>query len=165
MRASLFPVAALALPVAALAGDCDVPLAAAMKINDIPYRMHMESGSGAGAEVSDMVATADRLYVRVDGAWHSMDRDKDTAEEMAAALAAGQLDCSLLRQEPVGGVAATVYDVRQTDDEGVSDHTVWIADDSGLMLRLVMKEEAGDGGEVTTVDFAYDDVTAPVGAD
>lgn len=165
MRALLFPVAALALPVAALAGDCDVPLAAAMKINDIPYRMHMERGSGADAEVSDMVATADRMYVRVDGAWHAMDRDRDTAEEMAAALAAGQLECSLLRQEPVGGVAATVYDVRQTDEDGVTEQTVWIDDASGLMLRIVMKDEDGDGGEVTTGDFGYDDVAAPVGAE
>ncbi len=159
----------------AFAGACDTPLAAALKMNTIPYKLHTVTTGGPDAAAnggqptaSDMVATADKMYIEVDGSWHSVPRPKDMGDDAVAAMQAGNVSCSRLRDELVDGVATSVWQVDEKDDEDITRQTVWIADDSGLMLRAEFEMDVGGGDagkSSTTADFSYTDVTPPAGAE
>lgn len=166
-------LASLAAGVPAFAGDCDVPLAAAIKMFTVPYRMHSVTTGGAAAALAggkpvqaDMIATPDKMYIEVKGHWHAIERPKPDEDDNVAAMKAGKVSCSKLRDEAVDGVAASVWQVDQKDDEDLKQQTVWIADDSGLILKgeFQMDVGGGDAGKsTTTIELSYTDVTPPPG--
>ena len=166
-------LASLAAGAAALADDCDVPLAAAVKMYTVPYRMHSVTTGGAAAALAggkpvqaDMVATADKMYIQVNGAWHAIERPKPDEDDNVEAMKAGKAICTRLREEAVDGVPAIVWQVEQKDVQEMKQQTVWIADDSGLMLKGEFQMDVG-GGDVgkstTTIELSYTDVTPPPG--
>ncbi|MFO1142879.1 MAG: hypothetical protein U1E59_10880 [Amaricoccus sp.] len=167
-------VAALALPGAATAGGCDAPLAAAKKLDTVPYKMHSVTlavgGDAADAdpEVADMIATNDKLYFEVDGAWQAVPRDMSGLGDLDDDVASGDVTCRQLADAEVNGVPTVVYAIDDKAQPDVTEQTVWIGKDSGLMMRAqsVMDEGDGDGGKSqTTMDFAFDDVKAPEGVE
>ena len=171
--ASLALLGAIALPGPAAAGACDGPLAAADKMYTVPYRMHSVTTGGAAAALAggkpvqaDMVATPDKMYIQVKGAWHAIERPKPDEDDNVEAMKAGKVICTRLREEAVDGVPATVWQVEQKDVEEMKQQTVWIADDSGLMLKGEFQMDVG-GGDVgkstTTIELSYTDVTPPPG--
>ena len=168
------PLIAVGLGVAgfARAEDCAVPLAAALKLDQVPYHMRMtdvdgtdKAVNGGSPTVSEVIATADKMYVNVDGKWRAIDKithdDEDVQNEIKNS------SCAYLRDEAVGGVDAAVYHVSDKPDEDtVIEETLWVAKDSGLVLRMDIDTDVG-GGDVgkshssSLIDYA--DVSPPAG--
>ena len=155
----------------ARADDCEAAMAAMLKLHATPNRMEMTEASGSDAggkpEVSVMISTADRVYVQVEGSWHSVEKDPADVPDMENALSSGDFTCTRLREEAVGGVASTVYHIdNRSDPDTTISETIWVADDSGLPLRIEteMDTGAGDVGKShTTIVLDYDDVKPPAG--
>ncbi|MFO1209682.1 MAG: hypothetical protein U1E40_10725 [Amaricoccus sp.] len=167
-------VLGLALPGAAAAGGCDAALAAAKKLDTVPYKLHSVTlavgGDAADAdpEVADMIATDDKLYFEVDGAWQAVPRDMSGLGDLDDDVASGDVTCRQLADADVNGVATAVYAIDDKAQQDVTSQTVWIAKDSGLMLRAQsVMDEGDDGGgkSQTTMDFSFDDVKAPEGVE
>ncbi len=72
-------------------------LAAAKKLDSVPYRMHSETVAVGQAdsepEVADMVATEDKLYFDMDGEWQSVPRDMSGLDQIDDELATGDVRC------------------------------------------------------------------------
>jgi hypothetical protein len=170
----LLPPFLIALGAAgpALAGACDAPLAAAMKMSTIPYRMQSVTTSGVGnaadtaSTPSEMVATADKMYIHTGGSWHAMARPKDLSDAITAAMQEGSVGCSKTGAETIDGAATSVYQIETPDDEDIKSQTVWIADDTQLMVKAEFQLDVGGGDagkSSTTATFSYTDVTPPPG--
>jgi hypothetical protein len=169
----LAAVAALALPGAAFAGGCETALAAAKKLETLPYRMHSVSLAAGDAaesapEVSDMIATKDKLYFEMDGEWQSVPRDMSGMGRIDADLASDGVSCRALPDAELNGVPATAWAVEEKDVPEIVAQTVWIGKDSGLLLRVEQEldQGVGDAGKSRmTIDFSFDDVTPPPGVE
>jgi hypothetical protein len=165
--------AALALPAAALAAGCEVPLAAAKKLETLPYRMHSVSvtaGDQADAEpeVADMIATKDKLYFEIDGDWQSVPRDRSGVGEIDDDLSGDDVSCRALPDAELNGTPAAVWAIDEKDASDVTSQTVWIGKDSGLLLRVEQELDQGvgeAGKSRMTVDFSFEDVAPPPGAE
>ncbi|MFO1105703.1 MAG: hypothetical protein U1E34_06350 [Amaricoccus sp.] len=164
---------AAAPAVAARADDCAAPLAAAVQLGTLPYRMHLVTTSGTDAlrggkpEEGDLIATADKTYVELDGTWHASEREADSGDDMKAAIAEGKVTCSYLRDETVDGEATAVYHVLDAmDEESPQDETLWVSKATGLLVRLDSAVDVGGdaGKSTTTATFDYKDVKAPADA-
>ncbi len=173
---ALFALAApLALPGGARAGTCDVPLAAARKLASMPYKLHMVTLAGpAGTasdsepEIADMIATGDKLYFEIDGDWQVVPADMSGVGALGDDLEADGATCRQLADADLDGTPTTVWSIDDTSQPDVTSQTVWIARDRGLMVRA--QQELDDGGgdagkSQVTMDFSFDGVTAPKGAD
>ncbi|MFO1142878.1 MAG: hypothetical protein U1E59_10875 [Amaricoccus sp.] len=164
-------LAGLAAGIPAFA-DCGVPLAAAVKMYTVPYRMHSVTRGGVAAALAggkpveaEMVATPDKMYIEVKGHWRAIERPKPDEDDNVAAMKAGKVSCTKLRDEAVDGVPASVWQVDQKDDEDVKQQIVWIGDDSGLMLKGEFETDVGGdaGKSTTTIELSYSDATPPPG--
>jgi len=167
----LAAAAALAVPGAALAGSCDAALAAAKKLDTLPYRMHsvtVAAGADSEPEVADMIATRDKLYFGGDGDWQSVPRDMSAVGRIDDELGADDVSCRALPDAEVNGVAASAWAVDEKEFADVRSQTVWIGKDSGLLLRVEQEldQGTGDAGKSRmTIDFSFDEVTPPPGAE
>ena len=89
----LVVAAALGGAGGARADDCEAAMAAMLKLHATPNRMEMTEASGSDAggkpEVSVMISTADRVYVQVEGSWHSVEKDPADVPDMENALSSG----------------------------------------------------------------------------
>lgn len=146
----------------AWAEGCDVPLDAAMRLNDTPYHMRLVStDEGRDPEVSELVSTADATYVKTGSTWRPGPKQDLSLQDVDAA---GEgLSCKLARRESSGGTMADVWQVEDTSDpDAVKHQTVWIASDSGRVLRLeAVVEEDGEPISRVTAEIDYDNVTPP----
>jgi hypothetical protein len=107
------------------------------------------------------------MYVNVDGTWHATEKiahdDEDVQDELKNST------CTYLRDETVGGVDAAVYHVSdKPDPDTVIEETLWIAKDSGLVLRMDVDTDVG-GGDVgkshSSAVLDYTDVSPPAGVE
>lgn len=161
---ALSAATALALASAARADDgCDIPLDAAMKLNDTPYHMTMTSSAKGGqTEVNEIVTTGDATYVKIAGTWHQGPKEDLTIQDIEDAGVG--LTCSLLRTESVGGHRADVWQVEDVSDpDEVKHQTVWIAKDTGLLTRMeiVVDEDGQPGASRMSAAIDYKDVEPP----
>ncbi len=166
--------AAPGLAVGARADDCAAPIAAMIKYMKTPNHTTVADAAGTDealndgtSDVSEMITTPDKIYIRIKGAWHAMPRDSMNPDDIATAAASGAYTCTVLRDETVDGEATTVYHVDdQSDPDTKQDQTVWVAKASGLPVRVEINQDVGGGDagkshSVMTID--YQNVTAPAG--
>lgn len=157
--------AAVALPAAgaAHAQGCEAPLDAAEMLSGTPYRMTMETTdpSGKQTDSSEVISTTDTTYVRIGNSWRPGPRTALTLGDNASVgFGDDALVCQLLRSETLAGTPTHVW---QVDD--VSDprqpirQTVWIAQDTGLIQRMEIRE--GNTAGRVSAEIEYENVLAP----
>lgn len=155
---------ALALASGARADDgCDIPLDAAMKLNDMSYHITMTSSvKGGQKEVSEIITIGDMTYVKIAGTWHQGPKEDLTIQDIEDAGVG--LTCSLLRSESVGGHLTDVWKVEDVSDpDEVKHQTVWIAKDTGLLTRMEIDvdEDGEPASSHTSAEIDYKDVAPP----
>jgi hypothetical protein len=163
---ALLPAMALLAAGTARAAGCDTPLDAAMKLNDVPYRMTMTTKDAPDAppEVAEIISTDDATYVKVgDGAWRLGPKEDLSLGDADGLAGADGMSCQLLRSEPSRGATADVWRVEDVSDPDEPKHqTVWIARDSGLITRMEVEiDEAGSGVSHMSAEIDYDEVLSP----
>lgn len=170
MRTTNFILGTLAGISAAHAdGGCQPTLDAMQKLAQTPVHqyMHQTAAYRKTPTDSEVVITADHMYVRTSGQWRAMPFDpKKQAQELRGSAAATRMACRYLRDEAVDGQAAAVYASHDDQGDGTSvDVTMWISKSSGLPLRQSTDVDVGGelGKSHDEVRFDYADVKAPAG--
>jgi hypothetical protein len=172
MTRYLLPVAAAVLGAGALLGagvalaaGCNAPLDAAEKLNDTPYHMTMTTTdpSGRDPEVSELISTEDATYVLLRGTWHPGPKEALTLGDLDDMAEAEQyMTCELVRSEETAGKMADVWQiVDQSDPNELKHQTVWIARETGLIVRMAV--EIGDAGSASrmSAEIDYENVLPP----
>jgi hypothetical protein len=137
---------------------CKAVLNATLRQHQTPYHSHTTMTLAAGTKLvlTEQVNTGKTLYLLMNGKWSvSKITPQDMREQELDNIKNTKAVCSVVRDEPVDGVSATLYKVHEERDGTASDSQIWISKANGLPLRLKMEEPALDS------HFSYSDVAAP----
>lgn len=147
------------------AASCDTPLDAALKLNDTPYHMTMSTtGPGSDSETSEIISTDDATYVKVRDVWHPGPKEELTLGDTDIAEAESAMTCQLVRSETVAGTPTDVWRIEdRSDPDELKLQTVWIARDTGLIVRMEIEidEDGKRDGTHTSAEIDYSDVLPP----
>lgn len=153
----------------AWAGDaeCKAILEAVGKQASLPVRQKavMESSQAPGRKFeSEMIRTADALYMQINGQWHKRPYDPaKTIAEAQEAMSKSKHSCELVKRDEVNGQAADLYKVHSEGPQGVVDAEMWIGVASGLPLRQRTQMAPPSGTRMQhDVTYEYGNVKAPV---
>ena len=128
---------------------------------------HVTSVPGETPALVQMVFTADRAYVQMNGAWRSMayspQAQIDKIEAARKTAEQAKQSCEKTANEAVKGEAATVLLMHNDVNGKKSEARVWISDQSGLLLKSEFRIDNGANVAIVTDDFRYDDIAAPSG--
>jgi hypothetical protein len=143
-----------------LAADvgCKPVLDATLHQLQTPYHSHttMTLVAGTTPMLTEQVNTGKTLYLLMNGKWSvSKLTPQDMREQEMDNIKNSKALCTLVRDEPVDGVSATLYKVHEERDGSASDSQIWISKANGLPLRLKMDEPVVDS------HYSYSDVVAP----
>jgi hypothetical protein len=137
---------------------CKAVFDATLRQTQTPYHSHttMTLVPGEKPRLSEQINTGGTLYLLTNGKWTiskitpqaMRERETDNIKNSKAL-------CSVVRDEPVDGVVATLYKVHEERDGAASDSQVWISKANGLPLRMKMEQPAVDS------HYSYSDVVAP----
>jgi len=167
-RASLTLILLLAAPPA-IAGDadCKAVLDAVVKQAGVPVhqKMEIESSQARGRKMqSEIVRTADALYMQINGQWHKRPYDPArTVADAQEAMRKSAHTCTLVRRDSVNGQAADLYKVHSEGAQGTSDAEVWLSVADGLPLRQHTQMTPPGGAPMRhDVTYDYGNVKAPI---
>lgn len=159
-----FAAAVTLAPAARAEGDCDTPIEAALKLNDTPYHMTMTTFDASGkSDVSEIISLDDATYVKIGNTWHPGPKEALTlgdADDMAEAEQ--NMTCLQAGSEAVNGTMSDVWRVDDRSDPGEPKRqTVWIAKDTGQLVRLELDVDEGQDAAHMVADIDYKDVAPP----
>ena len=150
----------------ARADDCELATAAAIAQARVPYATtHVTTVAGQAPARAEMIFTADKAYLRMNGGWRSMDYSPlaqiDRINAVKASAEKAKQTCEKPTSDTIKGEAATVL-VMHTDASGKrSDARLWISEKTGLPLKSEIRIDGGNEVAVVTDDFVYDHIEAP----
>ncbi len=169
--ASLLSALCLGLP--ALAGaqaippDCRPVIAAEKKQIMTPTHAYTTRGEGKAQRVDEVITTSGAMYVLTGGSWKKLPQtQKDMLDRLNLNLAHTRgYACQRLGDESIAGTSATVYQAHAETDDVKSDGKVWVAKDSGLILRQDSDIDSGAGDPKIhmSIRYEYANVQAPAG--
>ncbi|MGH7649181.1 MAG: hypothetical protein ACREND_13775 [Gemmatimonadaceae bacterium] len=143
--------------------SCKVVFDASAKMITTPSHLYMTMNLGNGKPItSESISTGKVMYVLIDGKWtrSPLTVQDNLAREQANIKNATAYSCHKLRSESVSGVTATVYSAHEANEAGASDSQIWIANGTGLPLKIE-SHLAGGGTASSRIDYAH--ITAPAG--
>lgn len=160
---SLSLALALAVPpCAARANDCDTIASAMIAQTKVPYATTIETTKpDKSVDHTAAIATGDRMYLQMGGAWQSMPyRPQDIVDQIAKARREAKETCGKVGSDKVDGVAASIFSSHMETKSGNSDARIWIADKSGLPLK---SEIHFDSDMSVRQTYRYDNIRPPAG--
>ncbi|MEO8779770.1 MAG: hypothetical protein ABI389_13995 [Rhodanobacter sp.] len=127
-----------------------------------------ETGANkAGPKSSEVIATANAMYVKIATNWQSRPfNPQQQAEEMRQALKTATITCQHLRDETVAGESVAVYDTHDKQESGsIVDSRIWVSKARGLPVKQTIDMDVGGKGgkSHTEVRVDYANVQAPAG--
>ncbi|MGH7648633.1 MAG: hypothetical protein ACREND_10975 [Gemmatimonadaceae bacterium] len=143
--------------------SCKVVFDASAKMFTTPSHQYMTMNLGGKPTTSEAISTGKALYVQVDGKWtrSPMTIQDNLARQQQNIRNATAYSCHKVRSESVNGVAATLYTEHEATEAGASDSRIWIANGSGLPLKI---EAHYSGTNMMSSRIDYANVKAPAGA-
>lgn len=145
-------------------GNCKVVLEAANKTLATATHTYSTINIAGKDQTVETIYLPGVVYTRMNGKWSSV---KMTAEDLAAMHApparSDTATCKYLKDEPVNGEVAAVYNGHDITPSGTVDTVVWISKAKGLMLRQDMDIDAKGGGKShMSLRYEYGNVKAPI---
>jgi hypothetical protein len=111
---------------------------------------------GQKPQLSEQVNTGKVIYLQMNGKWVvSKLSPQDMREQELDNIKNSTAVCSIVRDEPVDGVSATLYKVHEERDGTGSDSQIWLSKANGLPLRMKSEDPAFDSR------YSYSNVVAP----
>lgn len=151
------------VPMAARADDCATVMAAAIAQAKTPYAGSMTiTHPGQPPRSNQIVNTATKTYVQVNGAWQSMPYDaQETVDHIMDVAKKSTQACQKVGAETVNGEATTVYTEHSDNGKTVGDGRIWISNGNDLPVKLEMHFKSG---ETMVQESHYDNIQPPAGA-
>lgn len=137
---------------------CKAVFDATLRQLQTPYHSHttMTLVPGQKPQLSEQINTGKVLYLLMNGKWTvSKITPQAMREQELDNIKNSKTVCSVVRDEPVDGVSATLYRVHEERDGSGSDSQIWLSKANGLAVRVKMEEPAFDSR------YSYSDVVAP----
>jgi len=137
---------------------CKAVFEATLRQMQTPYHSYttMMLVPGAKPRLSEQINTGKILYLLTNGKWAVARITPEAMREQETEnIKDSNAVCSVVRDEPVDGVNATLYKVHEERAGSASDSQVWISKANGLPLRMKMDEPAVDSR------YSYSNVVAP----
>ena len=158
-------------PVAAQSVSCKNFASAMIKQAVTPYHAYMSTTAGYNqgkTEQSEVISTADAMYVQVHGKWRrspfTAQKVKDMQKEAADSVSRNYT-CTRIGSESLNGVSTTRYHVKGRNEAGEIVEDIWLAS-NGLVQRVDMDMDVGGGAmgkSHSTMRYEYGNVQAPPG--
>jgi outer membrane lipoprotein-sorting protein len=159
----VFPAPAVA------AGDiCQSLLDANLKIYSMPVHVYTTETAvftGGKARTNELIYLNGKTYLQIAGKWRvSPQTPKQMQEIRKEAEAGAKVTCKFVREEPVNGEAAVLYNAHQETEDAKIDSQVWVSKARGVPLKTESDSDVGGaGGKVhRTLRYEYSNVQAPM---
>lgn len=165
----LLTLFAAKVPALAAEPECQTVFDALTKAATTPNHQFMtETGANKAApENSEVIATSDAMYVKIDTTWQRRPYNpQQQATQMREAFKTSNITCQHLRDETMAGEAVAVYDNRDKQAGGsIVDSQIWVSKARGLPLKQTIDIDVGGkrGKSHTDVRVDYANVQAPAG--
>jgi hypothetical protein len=153
----------LAASSAAHAEDCADLMAGMLNGATMPVSVAMTmQAPGGQPRTSHSIFTGSKLYVEVNGEWHTMPMTaKEMTDQVHESDKGAKKSCHRVGSERVNGQASTVYMAHVENQGSVSDNKVWIGDAPKRMLKSDI--HIADGQHIMA-DYDYDHIQPPASA-
>jgi hypothetical protein len=145
---------------------CKILADANAKIYAVPTHMYQtETAAGGKTRSNELIFLNNKTYLSANGKWIVSPRTpKDMAADQAESLAVHpNAKCSLVRDEPVNGEAATLYTMHDPTPDSKQESQLWISKSRGVPLKAEMDLDAGAGKTHRSIRYEYTNVAAPPG--
>lgn len=145
---------------------CKTSMDAALKTASTPHHAYTTTTLEGKSRAAEAIMVNSKNYVLVRGRWiaspmNLADLVKQEKENIDSAKV---YTCRAVRDEAVGGQAATVYHVHTENGDLKSDGDVWIAKSAGLVVRVEEDVDQGEGVKMhMSTRYDYSNVKAPPG--
>jgi hypothetical protein len=158
------------LPTQALAaGDvCQSLLDANLKIYSAPVHIYTTETAiftGGKARTNELIYLNGKTYLQIAGKWRiSPQTPKQMQEIRKKAEAGAKVTCKVVREEPVNGEAALLYNAHQETEDVKIDSQVWVSKARGVPLKTESDSDMGgaNGKVHRTLRYEYSNVQAPM---
>jgi hypothetical protein len=149
-----------ATPVAAQ-GNCQLVFDAMNKAFDTPSHSYVTTNMGGTTLTGEVIYVAGAWYAKVGGKWGPGLPLQEMKEQEQKNQQTNRNTCRYLKDEPVNGEMAAVYNVHTEIEspKGSSDSQVWISKAKGLPLRSEI--DLGDKMHVSS-RIEYGNVKPPM---
>ncbi len=137
---------------------CKAVFDALLRQVQTPFHAHtaMDLVPGEKPQLSEQINTTKGLYLQINGKWTlSKITAQQRSDQETDNIKNSKTVCSVVRDEPVDGVSATLYKVHEERDGSGSDSQVWLSKANGLPLRVKNEDPAFDA------HYSYSNVVAP----
>ena len=150
-----------AKPLAAQ-GGCQVVFDAMNKVFDTPSHSYVTTSMGGTTQTGELIWIAGASYTKFGGKWSpGLISLQEMKEGEQKSQQTNKNTCRYLKDEPVNGEMAAVYNVHTEIEspKGKSDSQVWISKAKGLPLRSEV--DLGDKMHLST-RYEYGNVKPPM---
>jgi hypothetical protein len=165
-RYTTLAVFAAVLSTAALparADDCATLMNSLIAQTNTPYSSSITmSRPGTPAKTSLSIHTGSKLYVQVEGQWHTMAMSaKEEIDMVRDAAKTAKQTCQVQGSDTVNGEPATVLMAHVVNRGTTSENKVWLSKSHGGRI-LKTDVQIQDGLHIVAI-FDYNHVTPPAG--
>jgi hypothetical protein len=169
----LSAIASVLIAGSALAADstCKYLADANTKIYSMPahlFQTETADYAGGATRTSELIYLNNKTYVEVRGKWRVSPATPEKMREIrkdSVADSLNNISCRAVRDELVGGEAATLYNTHQQTPDKKIDSQIWISKSRGVPLKLEMDMDVGGaaGRSHRSIRYEYKNVQAPPG--
>lgn len=140
------------------------------KIYTIPthiYSTETAAYTGGKIRTSELIYLNNKTYIQVNGKWRLSPVTQAKMRDIRKETEAENLNmtCRVVRDEAVGGEAASLYSMHQKTPDATIDSQMWISKSRGVPLKLEMDMDVGGaaGKSHKVMRYEYTNVQAPAG--
>ena len=130
------------------------------KLHSTPAHVYTTSKIGSQSFTSEIIYAAGNIYMKLNGKWTLSDSVKDIeqTEQQIRHNANSKDTCRYVRDEPVNGEMAALYNSHSETPKSKIDMQTWISKSKGLLLR----QDMASGGVVNSSRYEYGNVKPPL---
>ncbi len=146
-------------------GNCKLVSDALLKVGKIPVHLYMTTEMNGKPRTSETIYTASSIYVKLDGKWTvSPLSPQDILSQQQKNIQSSRPTCRYLKDEPVNGEIAAVFNTHNDTTRARSDSQIWVSKGTGLLLRQETDTESTSRGTKshTATRYEYHDVKPPI---
>jgi hypothetical protein len=130
------------------------------KVHSTPTHVYTTSKIGSQSFTSEIIYAAGNVYMKINGKWTLSDSVKgiEQADQQMRRNANSKDTCRYVKDEPVNGEMAALYNSHSETPKGKVDMQMWISKSKGLLLR----QDMASGGVLVSSRYEYGNVKPPL---
>ncbi len=138
-------------------GGCKPVVDAMLRLPTLPYHSFTTLQiPGAGKVSSETINDGKKIYILHNGKWKiSPLTAQDLLAQEKQNVQTNRTACTVVRDETIDGVSATLYSTQEMNDDGTTNSQVWLSKSTGLPVHTKIETSAAE------TRYEYSNVSAP----